>query len=45
MAIADQLEPGLHLAFCTSNPEGARRDLVPIATEIRAELESNAKVI
>nr|WP_321575054.1 FIST C-terminal domain-containing protein [Paraburkholderia franconis] len=34
----------MHLAFCTSNPEGARRDLVRIATEIRAELESNAKV-
>jgi small ligand-binding sensory domain FIST len=39
LAIADQVEPGMHLAFCTRNAEAARRDLVRIATEIRAELE------
>ena len=31
----------MHLAFCTRNPEAARRDLVRVATEIRAELESD----
>ncbi|MGF6508208.1 FIST signal transduction protein [Paraburkholderia sp. 32] len=40
LAIADLVEPGMHLAFCTRNPEAARVDLVRIATEIRAELES-----
>jgi small ligand-binding sensory domain FIST len=39
LAIADLVEPGMHLAFCTRNPEAARADLVRIATEIRAELE------
>jgi len=39
LAIADLVEPGMHLAFCTRNPEAARVDLVRIATEIRAELE------
>ena len=33
MAIADQVEPGMHLAFCARNAEAARRDLVRIATE------------
>ncbi|RQS68659.1 hypothetical protein DID96_18920 [Burkholderia sp. Bp8963] len=39
LAVADLVEPGMHLAFCTRNPEAARADLVRIATEIRAELE------
>ncbi|MGF6408430.1 FIST signal transduction protein [Paraburkholderia sp. MM5482-R1] len=39
VAIADLVEPGMHLAFCTRNPEAAKVDLVRIATEIRAELE------
>lgn len=39
LAIADLVEPGMHLAFCTRNREAARADLVRIATEIRAELE------
>ncbi|MBN3791900.1 FIST N-terminal domain-containing protein [Burkholderia sp. Ac-20353] len=39
LAVADRVEPGMHLAFCTRNPEAARADLVRIATEIRAELE------
>ncbi|MEA3104836.1 FIST signal transduction protein, partial [Caballeronia mineralivorans] len=42
LAIADLVEPGMHLAFCTRNPEAARVDLVRIATEIRAELECGA---
>ncbi|TCG05188.1 hypothetical protein BZM27_35575 [Paraburkholderia steynii] len=41
LAVADRVEPGMRLAFCTRNPEAARRDLVRIATEIRAELESS----
>lgn len=40
LAIAEQLEPGMHLAFCTRNPEAALNDLRRIATEIRGELES-----
>jgi small ligand-binding sensory domain FIST len=40
LAIADLVEPGMHLAFCTRNPKAAQVDLVRIATEIRAELES-----
>jgi small ligand-binding sensory domain FIST len=40
LAIAEQIEPGMRLAFCTRNAEVARLDLVRIATEIRAELES-----
>jgi len=40
LAVADRVEPGMHLAFCTRNPEAARVDLVRIATEIRTELES-----
>src|SRR5262249_28337133 len=35
----------MRLAFCTRNPEAARLDLVRIATEIRAELESAASRI
>ena len=33
---------GMRLAFCTRNAEAAQLDLVRIATEIRAELESGA---
>lgn len=40
LAIADLVQPGMHLAFCTRNPEAARADLVRIATEVRAELEN-----
>jgi len=40
LAVADRVEPGIHLAFCARNPEAARVDLVRIATEIRTELES-----
>jgi len=40
LAIAEQIEPGMRLAFCTRNPEAAQLDLVRIATEIRDEVES-----
>ena len=42
LAIAEQLEPGMRLAFCTRNAEAAQLDLVRIATEIRDEVESGA---
>src|ERR1700674_1284773 len=42
LAIADQIGPGTHLAFCTRDAKAARADLVRIATEIRDELESGA---
>jgi small ligand-binding sensory domain FIST len=42
LAIAEHLEPGMRLAFCTRNAQAAKRDLVRIATEIRDELESGA---
>ena len=42
LAVAEQVEPGMRLAFCTRNAEAAQLDLVRIATEIRAELESGA---
>jgi small ligand-binding sensory domain FIST len=39
VAVSDQVEPGMHLAFCTRSTEAARRDLVRICSEIREELE------
>jgi small ligand-binding sensory domain FIST len=42
LAIAEQIEPGMHLAFCTRNAEAAHLDLVRIATEIRDEVETDA---
>lgn len=40
VAVADEVEPGMHLAFCMRNAEAARRDLVRICAEIRDEVES-----
>jgi small ligand-binding sensory domain FIST len=42
LAIAEQIEPGMRLAFCTRDKEAAKLDLVRIATEIRDEVESSA---
>ncbi len=42
LAIAERIEPGMRLAFCTRNAEAAQLDLVRIATEIRDEVESGA---
>ncbi|MCM5681636.1 FIST C-terminal domain-containing protein [Schlegelella sp. S2-27] len=39
IAVADQPETGMQLAFCSRDAEAARRDLVRICTEIREELE------
>ena len=39
IAVADQLEEGMQLAFCQRNPQAARADLTRICAEIREELE------
>jgi len=39
VAIADQVEPGMRMAFCQRNPQAARADLMRICAEIREELE------
>ena len=38
VALADHVEPGMHLAFCQRNVAAARADLVRICAEIREEL-------
>jgi len=40
VALADQIEPGMRLAFCTRDVTAARRDLVRICSEIREEIEA-----
>jgi len=39
IAVADQVEAGMRLAFCSRDMPAARRDLVRICSEIREELE------
>jgi len=39
VALADKVEPGMHLAFCQRNAAAARADLMRICAEIREELE------
>lgn len=41
LSVAEQVQPGMLMAFCTRNPQAARRDLTRIATEIREELEGD----
>ena len=41
VAVADMVEPGMQLAFCTRDATAARRDLVRICAEIRDEVESS----
>jgi len=38
VALADHVEPGMHLAFCQRNVAAARADLMRICAEIREEL-------
>lgn len=38
VAVADLVEPGMHLAFCQRDVQAAKRDLVRICAEIRDEL-------
>ena len=40
IAVADLVEPGAQLAFCTRDVEAARRDLVRVCSELREEAES-----
>ena len=42
IAVADLVEPGTQLAFCTRDVEAARRDLVRVCSEMREEAESGA---
>ena len=42
VAVADLVEPGMRLAFCSRDVEAARRDLVRICSEIREELTPDA---
>ena len=41
IAIGDRLETGQHLSFCERSPEAARRDLMRICTELRADGEEH----
>jgi small ligand-binding sensory domain FIST len=41
VAVGDLVEPGMRLAFCRRDAEAARRDLVRVCTEIRAEVEGD----
>jgi small ligand-binding sensory domain FIST len=41
-AVAESVEPGMRLSFCSRDVNAARRDLVRICTELRDELESGA---
>lgn len=38
-AISDRVAPGMRLAFCSRDPQAARRDLVRICSELRDELD------
>ena len=42
IAIADTVEVGMQLAFCTRGVEAARRDLMRICAEVREEVEPEA---
>jgi len=42
IAVADMVEPGVQLAFCTRDVDAARRDLVRVCSELREEAESGA---
>lgn len=45
LAIADRLEKGMRLAFCTRDARAAQRDLVRITTEIREDVESSGRTM
>jgi small ligand-binding sensory domain FIST len=44
IAIADTVQTGMRLAFCSRNMQAARRDLVRICSELREELTTDADV-
>jgi small ligand-binding sensory domain FIST len=39
VAVADQVEEGMQMAFCQRNVQAARADLIRICAEVREELE------
>ncbi|MDA7418933.1 FIST C-terminal domain-containing protein [Xenophilus arseniciresistens] len=39
VAVADEVQPGMHLTWCRRNAQAARADLMRICAEIREELE------
>lgn len=41
IAVADRVEPGTQLAFCSRDVEAARRDLVRVCSELREEAEGD----
>jgi small ligand-binding sensory domain FIST len=45
IAIADSVQPGMRLAFCSRDAQAARRDLVRICSEIREELTPEPALI
>jgi small ligand-binding sensory domain FIST len=44
VAVAEEVQPGMRLAFCQRDVQAARRDLVRIGSEIREELAEDAPV-
>lgn len=44
VAVADLVQPGMRLAFCTRDVAAARRDLVRICAEIREEVEAPSEL-
>jgi small ligand-binding sensory domain FIST len=44
IAVADRVEPGMQLTFCSRDAGAARSDLVRICTEIRDQVEASAGV-
>jgi small ligand-binding sensory domain FIST len=42
VAVSDEVEEGMQIAFCRRDTEAARRDLVRICSEIREEVEPEA---
>jgi small ligand-binding sensory domain FIST len=45
VALADEVEAGMQLAFCRRDTEAARRDLVRICAELREEVEPEALTV
>jgi small ligand-binding sensory domain FIST len=45
VAVADTVQVGMHLAFCSRDVQAARRDLVRICSEIREELSPDTDTV
>jgi small ligand-binding sensory domain FIST len=45
VAVADEIQVGDRLVFCTRNDEAAYKDLIRICTELRDEIETNGQTI